>query len=199
MGKGTRLPLAKSRDITTMPDDLIHCDICGPISIHAYNSEIYFVTFTDDSMRYCWVFLLKNKSELLDKFIILDNYLITQLNITIKKVHGNNASKHEVLIGYLISKGHVWDPTPLYTPYLNPVAEIQNQHLIEPAITVLTENQLPKYLWGHTILDIIFIYNHLVHQKLGTSPHQALFGKTPDASHWRALGCRCWYLIPKEC
>jgi hypothetical protein len=30
------------------------------------------------------------------------------------------------------------------------------------------------------------------------TPYEALYGVQPDVSHWRALGCKCWVLIPKE-
>ncbi|KAG0161169.1 hypothetical protein PDIDSM_8703 [Penicillium digitatum] len=30
------------------------------------------------------------------------------------------------------------------------------------------------------------------------SPYEALFGKKPNLSNLRALGCQCWFLIPKE-
>lgn len=197
-GKGHRLPLAKSRDITTEPGDIIHIDIWGPVSIPTYNHERYFATFTDDSTRYCWIFLLKTKDELLEKFKLLQSYLLQQLDVKIKAVHGDNAGEHQPLADHLAAEGITWDPTPSYAPYLNPVAEIKNRHLIEPLVTILTENQLPKFLWGHLLLAVAFIFNRLHHDKIHTSPYEALFGKVPDASRWRALGCKCWYLIPKD-
>ena len=68
-GKGHALPFSKNKAIRTNPGDLLHIDIWGPCSIASYRGYNYYVTFTDDASRFCWVFLIKQKSELLDKFI----------------------------------------------------------------------------------------------------------------------------------
>ena len=48
--------------------DLIHLDVCGPFSVYARGGYEYFITFTDDYSRYGYVYLMKKKSEALDKF-----------------------------------------------------------------------------------------------------------------------------------
>ncbi|KAG0156025.1 hypothetical protein PDIDSM_3201 [Penicillium digitatum] len=40
--------------------------------------------------------------------------------------------------------------------------------------------------------------NRLYASKIGMSPYEAFFGKKPNLSNLRALGCQCWFLIPKE-
>ena len=47
---------------------LIHLDVCEPFSVHARGGYEYFITFTDDYSRYGYVYLMKKKSEALDKF-----------------------------------------------------------------------------------------------------------------------------------
>ena len=48
--------------------DLIHSDVCGSFSVHARGGYEYFITFIDDYSRYGYVYLMKKKSEALDKF-----------------------------------------------------------------------------------------------------------------------------------
>ena len=48
--------------------DLIHLDVCGSFSVHARGGYEYFITFTNDHSRYGFVYLMKKKSEALDKF-----------------------------------------------------------------------------------------------------------------------------------
>jgi hypothetical protein len=44
------------------PLELIHTDICGPISINSHGGNRYFITFIYDFSRMCWVyFLVKNQ------------------------------------------------------------------------------------------------------------------------------------------
>ena len=48
--------------------ELIHSDLCGPMSTQARGGYEYFVTFIDDYSRYGYVYLLRRKSECFDKF-----------------------------------------------------------------------------------------------------------------------------------
>ncbi|KAJ5497613.1 Reverse transcriptase RNA-dependent DNA polymerase [Penicillium fimorum] len=198
IGKGHALPFGKNKSIRTAPGDLIHTDVWGPISISSISGYNYYVTFTDDASRFCWVFLLKHRSEVLDKFIQVEQWLKTQLNLTVKRVSGDNAKEHEPLREYLISKGAVWDPVPPYTPRLNGIPEIKNKHLLEPLVAIMSDNELPKYLWGPLIQGINYTQNRLWHSKIECTPFEKLHGYQPDISHLRALGCQCWYMIAKE-
>ncbi|KAJ5124498.1 uncharacterized protein N7515_008323 [Penicillium bovifimosum] len=144
-GKGHALPFGKNKSIRTKPGDLIHIDIWGPCSIASYGGYNYYVTLTDDASRFCWMFLLKHKSELLHNFIQVEQRLKTQLDMTIKRVAGDNAGEHEPLRDYLISKGKVWDPVPPYCPRLNGIPEVQNKHLVEPLVSIMSEHEIPKY------------------------------------------------------
>ena len=42
--------------------------MCGQFSVHARGDYEYLITFTNDYSRYGYVYLMKNKSEALDKF-----------------------------------------------------------------------------------------------------------------------------------
>ena len=48
--------------------ELIHTDVCGPMSSIARGEFQYFITFTDDLSRYGYVYLMKHKSETFKKF-----------------------------------------------------------------------------------------------------------------------------------
>ena len=72
-----------------------------------------------------------------------------------------------------------WDP---HAPYLNSIAKTENQHLIEPSITILTENQLRKNLRSHLLLAVSFISNLIHGNNIGTSTCEALSNKDPNAS-----------------
>jgi len=50
------------------PLELIHNDVCGPISPASYDKKKYFLTFIDDYTHFTVVYLIKNKSEIFDYF-----------------------------------------------------------------------------------------------------------------------------------
>jgi len=48
--------------------DIIHSDICGPMRTESKSGAKYFATFIDDYSRWCDVFFLSKKSEILNVF-----------------------------------------------------------------------------------------------------------------------------------
>ena len=48
--------------------EIIHTDVRGPMSIEARGGYRYFMTFTDNLRRYRYIYLMKHKSETLEKF-----------------------------------------------------------------------------------------------------------------------------------
>ena len=48
--------------------ELVHSDVCGPMSTAAIGGYKYFVTFIDDFSRCCKVYFMKTKCGVLEKF-----------------------------------------------------------------------------------------------------------------------------------
>ena len=48
--------------------ELVHSDVCGPMSIQARGGFEYFITFADDFSRFGYVYLMKWKFEVFEKF-----------------------------------------------------------------------------------------------------------------------------------
>ena len=54
----------------TEPLDMFHSDICGLKFAPMRGGNKYFITFVDDSTKYCYMYLLKSKDEAVQKFIL---------------------------------------------------------------------------------------------------------------------------------
>ena len=48
--------------------EIIHSDIAGPFDILSLGQNRYYLTFIDDFSRKSWVYIIKEKSEALEKF-----------------------------------------------------------------------------------------------------------------------------------
>ena len=48
--------------------ELVHSDLCGPMSTPALNQSLYFLLLIDDLTRMTWVYFLSNKSQTFDMF-----------------------------------------------------------------------------------------------------------------------------------
>ena len=47
---------------------LVHSDVCGKVDPSSLGGAQYFLTFIDDCSRYTWVYALKSKDEVFEKF-----------------------------------------------------------------------------------------------------------------------------------
>lgn len=60
--------------------DLIYNYVCGLKFIQMMNRNMYSITFVDEIMKYCYVYLMKNKDEDIDKFTLYKHKVENQLN-----------------------------------------------------------------------------------------------------------------------
>ena len=68
LGKMTKTPFSGTMERATDLLEIIHTDVCGPVSIDARGGYRYFLTFTNDLSRYEYIYLMKHKSETFEKF-----------------------------------------------------------------------------------------------------------------------------------
>ena len=68
MGKLTRTSFIGHVEQANDLLEIIHSDVCGPMSTPAHSGYLYFVTFTGDLSRYGYIYLMKQNSETFKKF-----------------------------------------------------------------------------------------------------------------------------------
>ena len=73
---------------------LIHSDISGPMPVTSMNASRYLLTFIDDFSRYTWVFFLKKKSEVCEKFSELKALIENASGIKIKILRYDNGGEY---------------------------------------------------------------------------------------------------------
>ena len=66
--------------------ELIHSDVCGPLSVQARGGYSYFITFTYDFSRYGYIYLMRYKFEAFEKFKEFQNEVENQLGKKIKGI-----------------------------------------------------------------------------------------------------------------
>ena len=63
-----KCPFPKSETKTKGTLELIHSYVCGPMPSTSLSSFEYYIKFIDDYSRKTWIYFLKEKSEVFDKF-----------------------------------------------------------------------------------------------------------------------------------
>jgi hypothetical protein len=67
IGKMIKTPFSRIMERATDLLEIIHTDVCGPMSISTYGGYRYFSLF-DELSIYGYVYLMKHKSETFEKF-----------------------------------------------------------------------------------------------------------------------------------
>ena len=95
----------------------IHFDIWGPSHVTSFGFR-YFVTFIDEFSRCTWVYLMKDRSELLPIFKSFCNEIENQFGKTIKFFRSDNVKEYfsHDLSSFLSSKGILHQSTCPHTP-----------------------------------------------------------------------------------
>jgi transposase InsO family protein len=148
-GKQHRLPFHPSMKTARCKLDLIHTDICGPFP-PSLGGKHYFVTFVDDHTCHVWVYLLREKWEVLPAFKDFKSLVENQAETTIKVLRSDGGGEYTSLEleGLLKAHGILHEKTAPYTPEQNGLAEIQNRTLVERLRAMLYEANLSKGCWG---------------------------------------------------
>ena len=105
--------------------ELIHTDVCGPMSSTTRGGFQYFITFTDDLSRYGYVYLMRHKSETFEKFKEFHSEVENQCGKRIKAVQSDRGREYlsHDFSNHLKSCGIVPQLTPPGTPQRNSVSE----------------------------------------------------------------------------
>jgi hypothetical protein len=65
--KSHQLPYSKSSNVSRYPLELIHSDVWGPAP-ESVGWFKYYVSFVDEFNKFTWIYLIKHKSEVFQKF-----------------------------------------------------------------------------------------------------------------------------------
>ena len=139
--------------------ELIHTDVCGPMSTVARNGFQYFITFIGDFSRYDYVYLMRHKSESFEKFKEFQNEVQNHIDKTIKFLRSDRGGEYlsQEFSDHLKACGIVPQLTPPGTPQWNGVSERRNRSLLDMVQSMMSQTDLPLYLWGYALETAAFI------------------------------------------
>ena len=80
------------RDVQVL--DLIHSNLIGPLPTPSYGNSRYVLTFIDYFSRYCWVYFLKQKSEVFEMFKVFKPLVENLSGNKIKVIRTGNGKEY---------------------------------------------------------------------------------------------------------
>jgi hypothetical protein len=172
--KLTRKPFTRyTTSRVTEPLQLVHTDICGPLQT-AIGGGRYMLLFIDDATRHIDEYILKYKSEALEKFEEWKALREKESGKQVKRFRtdgGGGEYTAKKSAEYLKSEGILKETTTPYTPQSNGVVERANLTIMERIRCMLDDAGLSKQYWAFAVSVVVYLKNR--------TPTRSVVGKTP--------------------
>lgn len=203
-GKQTREPFSaregrQSKEVL----ELVHSDVCGPVTPVGINGEKYFVSFIDDCSRFTVIFLMRSKDQVAEKFREYEAIASAKFGRGISRFRCDNGGEYKsrAFTDFCKQKGIVIEWTVPYTPEQNGTSERMNRTLVEKTRSMLEDSGVNKRLWGPAVQTAAFLANRSPASAIDSkkTPFEIWNGQKPDVKRLRVFGADVYVHIPKEC
>jgi transposase InsO family protein len=124
---------------------LIHSDICGPISPSSNGDIRYLITFTGDFSRKTWVYIMKEKFEAFDIFKNFKALVENESGCKIQCLRTDRGGEYTSndFNEFCVTEGIKRQLTAAYTPQQNGVSERKNRTLLNIVRSMLSCRNVP--------------------------------------------------------
>ncbi|KAI3747844.1 hypothetical protein L6452_10529 [Arctium lappa] len=191
----------KPEPSTSSPLELIHMDLCGPMRTQSLGGKKYVLVIVDDYSRYTWVKFLRSKDETPEVLISFLKTTQVKMQRPVKFLRTDNGTefKNKIVEEYLESVGISHQYSAARTPQQNGVVERRNRTLVEAAWTMLSQSDLPLFLWAKAVSTACHTQNRsMIHRRFQKTPYELINNKTPTIKYFHVFGCKCFVLNDRE-
>ena len=182
----------------------IHSDVCGPFPLDIHGNK-YFVSFIDERTRFSWIYLLKKKEEVFEKFSNFKKMIQTQFDksIRILRSDGGGEYKSKEFEQFMEKEGMVHEFTAPYSPQQNGIAERKNRSLLNITRCMLLGNDVSKGFWSYGLIYANLILNLCYSHVIGSYPITDLYddsGKRHEMwmNRLQEFGSKCLVHVQEE-
>lgn len=200
-GKQCKNSFKSSETATSVPLELVHSDVCRKMGAKSKGGAEYFLTLLDDKTHYTWVYPLKTKDQVFERFkewqAEVENF--TGRKVKILRTDNGGEFTSNSFQAHLKSCGVRHELTIPKTPEQNGAAERLNRTLVETTRAMLLDAMLPQKFWVEAVSTAAYLKNRSPTSAVdGATPHQAWYGKKPRVEHLRVFGSIAYVHVPKD-
>jgi transposase InsO family protein len=171
--------------------DLIHSDVCGPMSSTSLTGCLYYVIFIDDFSQKSWIFFMKTKGQVFNWFQEFKALVENQTGKKIRVLRTDNRGEYtsKEFMEFCAGEGIRRELIVPYNPQQNGVAERKNRAIVGAARAMLHDQGLPLFLWVEACYTAVYLQNRSPHRAVGSmTPEEAFSGKKPEVGTFGFLG-----------
>ncbi|KAH9650266.1 hypothetical protein KPL70_026310 [Citrus sinensis] len=195
LGKATRSSF--KRLVHKSKDKLkyVHSDLWGLAQQISLGGNSYFLSFIDNFSRKVWVYTLKNKDQVFDKFKEWKFLVENQTGKKLKKLRTDNGLEfcNQRFDKYCAKEGVMRHRTVRLTPQQNGLAEMMNRTLMEKVRCMLVQTKLPKSLWAEILLTACYLVNLSPSSVIEfKTPYERWTGQQANYEDLKVFGCTAY-------
>jgi histone deacetylase 1/2 len=146
----------------------------------------------DDYSKFTWIYLLKKKSDVFQKFCDFQHHVERLFGKKIIAMQTDWRGEYQRLNSFFQKVGishHVSCP---HAHQQNGSAERKHRHIVEVGLSLLAYASMPLKFWDETFLTAVYLINRLPSRVIESqTPMERLFGDKGDYSFLRIFGCAC--------
>lgn len=179
----------------------MHSDLCGKMNEKSLSGAEYILSFIDDKTRYVWVYFLKSKNQVFEKFLEWKAMVEKSTGRKLKAIRTDNRGEFtsKEFEAHLMTEGVRHEVTIPKNPEQNGVAERMNRTLVGTARSILVNANLPYSFWAEALSTATFLRNRSPTKAVcGMTPHEAWTGEKPRVDGLRVFGCQAFVHVPKD-
>ncbi|KAH9699236.1 Integrase catalytic domain-containing protein [Citrus sinensis] len=202
LGKKTRVKFGSTIHDTKGILEYVHSDVWGPTKTASLGGMHYFVTFVYDYSRKVWMYLMKNKNEVLGILLKWKKMVETQTGRKVKRFRSDNGGeyKNDLFLQICQDEGIVRHFTVRDTPQQNGVAERMNRTILEKARCMLSNARLDKESWAEAVVYACHLINRLPSTTIeGRTPMEMWIGKpATNYDFLHVFGSTAYYYVKES-
>jgi hypothetical protein len=195
------VPKIREGERATVRLEKVFSDIMGPEDVSTKAGKKYMLNFIDDATGMTWIYPPKEKLDATQRFKEWKALVEKESGTDIKILRTENGSKYtsKDFETYLRTGGVQHELMAPYTSAQNGKAECCHRTIMNRAHAIQSDARLPPSLWGECVKATRYIKNHSATRTLkNKTPFEAWYGRCPDLSNLRKLGCKAWVYIMTE-
>lgn len=152
------------RTRATRIGELIHSDVCGPMSVPSPGGARFYVLFKDDYSGFRKVNFIKNKSDVFDCFTQFVSQLNNETVHRVKTLRSDNGGEYDgkEFESWTKKKDIRHESSAPYNPEQNGVSERDNRTIVESARSLLHMKKLPLELWAEAVNCAVHTLNRVI-------------------------------------
>ncbi|KAI3678345.1 hypothetical protein L6452_37633 [Arctium lappa] len=160
----------KPEPSTSSPLELLHMDLCGPMRTQSLGGNKYVLVIVN-----------------------------MQKQVKLLRTDNDTEFKNKTIEEYLESVGISHQYSAARTPEQNGVVERRNQTLVEVARTMLSQSDLPLFLWAEAVSTACYTQNQsMIHRRFQKTPYALINNRTPTIKYFHIFGCKCFVLNDRD-